>query len=281
MSYVTGMQSSMAHWQAPNHVMGSTFLRPDIQTMSVYTDTAISAALDLDRGGFLLLALLVGGDYDMVCDKHEDVSAAADIRGNQAGLQGCGIAIAHKLTRSGLGHSLLHAAQVQSLQGLSASLVAWRQQLRLELENDPHGHMGRKHVKVARSVPDDFPQERVITNYVRPVTSWPVSDNAIPSASATWVLRQPNLPQLGLLCERYFTWATGAAILQRFNSIGMWRGTCLRLLLVCVPLVCVRAAVSHSQSRVTERRMVLLTRWRRSLCGFAGQGKTLHRQGVY
>ena len=200
--------------------------------MSVYTDAAIAESLSLDRGGFLLLALLVGGDYDVVRDKNENTSTLADIGRNQAGLPGCGITIANKLTQSGLGHSLLHAAGEQPLEGLSTRLMAWCGELRSELENDPHGHMGRKHFKVARSIPDDFPSEQVVMNYVQPITSWSASNDMIPPTGAAWVLRLPSLPQLGVLCERHFTWATGPAILQRFNSIGMWQGMCVRLLLV-------------------------------------------------
>ena len=217
--------------------------------MSVYTDAAIAASLGLDRGGFLLLALLVGGDYDMVCDKKE-TPTLADIGRNQAGLPGCGMVIAHKLTQSGLGRSLLHAARQQPLQGLSASLTTWRRELRSELENDPHGHMGRKHPKVARSIPDNFPSSEVIMNYVQPVTSWSGGNNAIPPAGDAWVLRQPSLPQLGVLCERHFTWATRPTILQRFNSIGMWQGMCLRLLL----MVCQRLLLCpYSQISLLEQ----------------------------
>lgn len=239
MSYVTGRQLPIADWQATNHVMISMFLRPGSPTMSVYTDAAIAASLDLDRGGFLLLALLVGGDYDMVCGKSENTSALSNISYNQAGLPGCGIAIAHKLMHSGLGHTLLDASREQQPQGLSAaSLTAWRSELRSELEHDPHGHLGRKYFKVAQSIPDNFPSEEVIMNYIQPITTRLADEGMVPPAGVAWVLRQPDLPELGLLCERYFTWATGPAILQRFNSIGMWQGVYLHLLLtVCWPLL--------------------------------------------
>ena len=239
MSYVTGRQLPIADWQATNCMMISMFLRPGSPTMSVYTDTAIAASLHLDRGGFLLLALLVGGDYDMVRDKSENTSASSNISYNQAGLLGCGIAIAHKLTHSGLGRVLLDASrEQQQQQGLSAaSLTAWRSELRSELEHDPHGHLGQKYFKVTQSIPDNFPSEEVIINYIRPITTRLADEGTVPPADVVWVLRQPDLPELGLLCERYFTWATGPAILQRFNSIGMWQGVYLHLLMVCWPLL--------------------------------------------
>jgi len=89
--------------------------------MTIFTETAIQTKqeVQLTQGGMLLMALLGGGDYDTV------------------GLSGCGATIAFKLSHTGLGDSLLCAAQQLLAPELAGFLTSWRNELRDELMSSP------------------------------------------------------------------------------------------------------------------------------------------------
>ncbi|KAF8628608.1 hypothetical protein AX17_005954, partial [Amanita inopinata Kibby_2008] len=170
----------------------------------------LSLHRNCNHGNFLLITLLVGGDYDTV------------------GLHGCGVTLASKLMKSGLGQLLLQAAKTQEPQGLAAYLQVWREQLHSELMHNPHKHLSRKYRALAQSIPNDFPSLQVIASYVNPITSW--SDGANGPNNIAWLLWLPDLAGLGHFCKDEFTWATATAILNKFYSI-MWKGVCTRLLI--------------------------------------------------
>lgn len=89
----------------------------------------------LDREGFVLFAMLVGGDYD------------------QNGLPQCGAGLALQAVKKGLGKSLCECQNQQECH-------LWSQQLALFLQSTPRGRM--------IDVPSSFPEYQTLTKYYRP-----------------------------------------------------------------------------------------------------------------
>ncbi|KDR76087.1 hypothetical protein GALMADRAFT_247269 [Galerina marginata CBS 339.88] len=164
----------------------------------------------LTSGGFLLIALLRGGDYDN-------------------GLRGCGIKTAHNLGRySGLGESLHLAACKITVQELPDFLLDWRDALRTELSSNVHGYLEARQPAVAISVTDSFPDINVLNHYVHPTVT--LSQPAAQIDASEWVPRLPDLECLFRLCERSFSWEGREEILKKFKSL-VWNGVCVRQIL--------------------------------------------------
>lgn len=100
--------------------------------VDVYHAKDILEKHGLDRDGFVLFALLAGGDYDL------------------AGLKDCGPVKAMQMVRQGL---------AQRLRVLSKeNLHIWRQQLENALKGSPE-------------VPSDFPKQMALEHYIEPTVS--------------------------------------------------------------------------------------------------------------
>ncbi|EDR02503.1 uncharacterized protein LACBIDRAFT_309403 [Laccaria bicolor S238N-H82] len=161
------------------------------EKVTVYCAEAIRkhAALGFTDTDFLVIALLVGGDYD-------------------DGLKRCGIRIATGLARAGLGHRLLH--------GLSQSKAAdnflevWRNELREELRTNDSGHLPSCQPALSNSVPSDFPQLKVINLYRNPLSS---------KTNPTDLLGcSPNPILLAIFSEENFCWGSTHGILSHFET---------------------------------------------------------------
>ena len=145
----------------------------------------------------------------------------------QVGLAGCGSTIAHELAQSDLAGTLFHATLGLPREALSEFLADWRQKLKYQLTCDSNGLLGQKHPAVARKVSRTFPSIDILLLYANPVTSW--TAGIIPDSSQ-WRMRQPDLPAIGLLCEKSFSWGTSGQIIARFQQ-NVWRGIVMRYLL--------------------------------------------------
>lgn len=144
----------------------------------------------------------------------------------QVGLAGCGSTIAHKLAQSDLASTLFHATLGLRSEALSKFLADWRQKLKHQLMYDSNGLLGQKHPALARKVSSKFPSINILLLYAKPVTSW--TADIIPDSSQ-WRMRQPDLPAIGLLCEKTFSWGASGQMIARFQQ-NVWRGIVMRYL---------------------------------------------------
>ena len=133
---------------------------------------------------------------------------------------------AFKLSHTGLGDSLLRAAQKLPEQELAGFLISWRNELRNELSTDKSGFLCRRFPSLANSVHNNFPTLSVIYQYVKPATSWSNSGNGLDTS--VWLHQQPRLSELAALCERAFSWSP-VAINNSFCK-NVWDGCCVQRL---------------------------------------------------
>ncbi|KAJ3565362.1 hypothetical protein NP233_g7681 [Leucocoprinus birnbaumii] len=164
--------------------------------------------IQLTRGGFILIGLMSGGDYE-------------------GGLERCGIATAHALARCGFGDTLVEAARTRDREQLVDFLDNWREELRHELRTNSRGFLARKALSLSKTLPDTFPNIDVLLSYVNPVTSESLGhDGANPKI--TWS-KEPNVAALASACELFFEWGYEEAIVKRFRTV-IWPGAVLRIL---------------------------------------------------
>ena len=131
--------------------------------------------LRLTRGGLVLFALLLGGDYANRVDH-------------------CGPVAARGLAQCGFGDRLLAATQTMSAKPLEEFLTAWRDELRNELLMDSQKIIGRRYPAAAHSIPDDFPNLTVLQNYMHPLTSWSTGPpSPLPPSPAS---HEPNIHKI-------------------------------------------------------------------------------------
>ena len=178
----------------------------------------------------ILIALLVGGDYDKVGALlySQRPVAFADLRIHaQDGIKGCGIKAAYGAARYGLGDSLLDATREQSAEGLDCFLVNWRAELRRALCDDPDRLIGHKCKVAADNIPDMFPDRKILQMYTDPTTS-----SSPEGADAATVLAivpcQPDLSALASFCFCRFGWSP-KVVHEKFEAL-IWEGAYLRML---------------------------------------------------
>ncbi|KAF8349182.1 PIN domain-like protein [Amanita rubescens] len=168
------------------------------------------SSISLTRGGFVLIGLLSGGDYA------------------QAGLPGCGITTAHALARCGFGDSLYEAATTLPADALPNFLAHWRQDLQEELRTNSRGIIGRKLKKLAKEVPNSFPNIDILLSYTNPITSESLGCAAEKNMKLTWG-KEPDVGKLAATCEFYFEWGYKEAIIKRSRTL-LWHSIVLRIL---------------------------------------------------
>ncbi|KAJ7439712.1 PIN domain-like protein, partial [Mycena galericulata] len=190
--------------------------KEDAKNVNLYTleNLFINPDVSLTRGGFLLIALLAGGDYHKVY-----------------GVKGCGMGIAHAISRSDLGDALLQATLQYShpTNSLADFLVSWREALCLEFATDPHGYLGRKHPAIAANIKGDpsFPDIDVLFAYVHPTTSW--SDGHQIPDHDSWGVAEPHAAVIADLCRSYFGWEENLILAKLGNLV--YQGIALQSLL--------------------------------------------------
>ncbi|KAJ6788660.1 hypothetical protein PWT90_04969 [Aphanocladium album] len=134
-----GCTKTLRNWSSE----GKTATTPT--HVSLY-DTAAVANHGLDRQGMVLVALMSGGDY------------------LPDGIPGCGVKVACEAANAGFGSSLCSLKASDT-----ASIDAWRSELRHELLTNESGHFRTKHKSL--QIPDDFPNMEVLRYYTHPVVS--------------------------------------------------------------------------------------------------------------
>ncbi|KAF9230510.1 PIN domain-like protein [Melanogaster broomeanus] len=180
--------------------------------IKIYTEHAIAGcqAVHLTRADLVLMALVRSGDYN-------------------EGLPGCGIKIAHGLTKYKLAEPLLDAFSTMSRSEFVGFLPGWRNTLRRVLRADPEGLLGRKYTDVASVIPDSFPDYGVLQSYVMPLTSFSSSSSSSANRPCPYHIesRQPSLGALATLCERHF-WKAETIVVKMRATI--WEGALVRLM---------------------------------------------------
>ena len=87
--------------------------------------------------------------------------------------------------------------------------------------------LGRRYASLANNVTDNFPSVDLILQYARPLTSWTMDQ--LPD-TASWQPRQPRLPEIAALCEKFFSWGSSGDIVSRFKN-SLWPGIAIQHLL--------------------------------------------------
>ena len=166
-------------------------------------------SVSLTTGGLILIGLLSGGDYAQ-------------------GLPGCGITTAHALARCGFGDTLYEGAASLPHDALPDFLTSWRLGLREELRTNSRGIIGRKLAKLAKEVPDSFPDVNVLLSYTSPLTSESLGRAVEKNSKLTWS-KEPDVGKLAALCEFYFEWGYKESIIKCFRTL-LWHPIVLRIL---------------------------------------------------
>ncbi|KAF8174538.1 PIN domain-like protein [Pholiota molesta] len=164
--------------------------------------------LPFTREGAIFFALLCGGDY-------------AD------GIDGCGPTTAAALARCGFGDQLL--AAYRHLRGIEYEhfLVQWRCAIRTELRTNTQKFLSRCQPQLAATIPDNFPDHRVLDYYANPITSW--SPGRIPPDSSRWRFKQPSVAAITQFCIRHFHWRDLETMKLRLKE-NLWEGVFLQIL---------------------------------------------------
>lgn len=156
----------------------------------------------------ILIALLSGGDY------------------HQAGVTGCGPGFSHGLARCGLGDQLLQAARSMDDNALQDFLIGWRQSLREELKTNASGYLPSKRPSLVKAVDNTFPDISILRSYTNPITS--KTHSRTQHQPPQWA-DEPDLGQIGHVCELHFEWGLKDIILERFSRV-LWPGAVFRIM---------------------------------------------------
>ena len=148
----------------------------------------------------------------------------ANINIEQDGIRGCGIDIAQKLARYGLGDALLKAATTLPLEFVTTFCVKWRNEVCQTLVLDPLGILQRKHRELALTIQTmtDFPSPFIIASYLGPLTSW---FNDQPSFGGIVLSRQPDVMTIARFCIQRFSWSV-ETLLDKMR--GVWTAVVIR-----------------------------------------------------
>ncbi|KAE9409910.1 PIN domain-like protein [Gymnopus androsaceus JB14] len=217
-----------------------------IEKAKVITYTLPHPEFHLDREDLIFIALCSGGDYG-------------------SSLTNCGIKISCGLARAGFGKSLCKAAinHPKDSPQLNTFLRQWRAQLSQELRTNSSGFLPHKSPKLADSVPETFPDIKVLLAYLRPVTSETLGrseryDDLLVNNGGQdgWLKKDPSLPMLAEKCEFYFEWGFMESIIKRFRTV-IFQGVVLRIM---------RRAVLLRQSQAFDASTISLEHIRSHFC---------------
>ncbi|PPR05007.1 hypothetical protein CVT26_012577 [Gymnopilus dilepis] len=171
-------------------------------------------ALGFGRGGFILIALMAGGDYSR-------------------GIENCGIEIAVGLARCGFGDSLYHAVCMLEDIKWTRFLNQWYMDVCDELRSNKHGYLPCRNPKLADSLNKDWIDFDVLQLYVNPTTSW--SDNTQQAVDPqavkkSWVRKEPNIKDIGEFCANRLGWRT-CEVLTKNLANNLWEGVFVHMLM--------------------------------------------------
>ncbi|KAJ7493957.1 PIN domain-like protein, partial [Mycena latifolia] len=176
----------------------------------IYTSEAISShPLSLDEDALLLVALLVGGDYDR-------------------GLSKCGPKIAHALARCGFGRDLRRILTSFVGAQQAQQLTTWRAALKAELISNSSGLLDTRQPKLADKITDCFPNLSVADLYIDPLTSWSSRYTGHSPDTSLWIPAEPIVHKVAAFCVTHFGWSQ-EVIPDRLKS-NLWPGVALRMI---------------------------------------------------
>ncbi|GAW08489.1 PIN domain-like partial [Lentinula edodes] len=209
-----------AHTVIRNHSSTHAEAKSTIEKAKVYTYTLPHPLFpNINREELIFIALCSGGDYG-------------------TGLDNCGIKISYGLACAGFGKRLCLAALTYSENSddLQNFLRQWKSELSQELKTNASGFLPRKSPKLANTIPNSFPDIKVLLAYLRPVTSESLGrseryDDLLVDAGGHdgWLKKDPSLPLLAKNCEFYFEWGFLESIIKRFRTV-IFHGITLRIM---------------------------------------------------
>ncbi|GAW03188.1 PIN domain-like partial [Lentinula edodes] len=209
-----------AHTVIRNHSSTHASAKSTIEKAKVYTYSLPHPAFpDVDREDLIFIALCSGGDYG-------------------TGLDNCGIKISYGLARAGFGKKLCRAAlnHNEKSDELRNFIRQWKSELAQELKTNASGFLPRKSPKLASTIPNSFPDIKVLLAYLRPVTSESLGrseryDDLLVNDGGCdgWLKKDPSLPLLAEKCEFYFEWGFLESIIKRFRTV-IFHGITLRIM---------------------------------------------------
>ncbi|KAJ3873050.1 PIN domain-like protein, partial [Lentinula edodes] len=209
-----------AHTVIRNHSSTHAEAKSTIEKAKVYTYTLPHPLFpNINREDLIFIALCSGGDYG-------------------TGLDNCGIKISYGLACAGFGKRLCLAALTcsENSDDLQNFLRQWKSELSQELKTNASGFLPRKSPKLANTIPNSFPDIKVLLAYLRPVTSESLGrseryDDLLVDAGGRggWLKKDPSLPLLAKNCEFYFEWGFLESIIKRFRTV-IFHGITLRIM---------------------------------------------------
>ena len=144
--------------------------------INVYDAAELSRRCDLERAGYVAIAMMSGGDYD-------------------EGVKGIGIKLAIEVAQTELGKEMCTIRD-------AAALLRWRESLEQELRLNTQKLFSTKHAKLV--IPADWPSLRTLRYYSIPVVS---SEEEIRKLDQQFVWdRQLQLPELRAFVADMFEW---------------------------------------------------------------------------
>jgi len=176
-------------------------------------DEAALQLLKLTQEDFVLIALLVGGDY-LVSIKVAHLPHVPNISMKER-IKGCGINIATELAYAGFGGRLMQGIQGKTVEQATFFLTDWRADLIAELGTNTSGFLQQRQSKLALTIMPDFPDPRIINLYIQPRTS---EGNGSPSRPQPTVAKGLDVAALAMFASRHFNWVVGAKLVKRFAS---------------------------------------------------------------
>ncbi|KAG2094652.1 uncharacterized protein F5147DRAFT_778961 [Suillus discolor] len=179
----------------------------DYLNVQVFMEDGLEHGCSLTRGDQLLIALLIGGDYD-------------------AGVPGCGIEIMHKVAlHSKIGQMLLDAFLSMTPDEFSEWAKELIEDLHTLLSTNSYNSLERRYKAVAEHIPQGFPQHAVVSKYVHTFTSFLAGAAALPWDISFY---QPDLVNLADFCRQHLSWEDDAIVEKMYG--GIWEGAYLHAL---------------------------------------------------
>jgi hypothetical protein len=142
------------------------------------------------------------------------------------GVEKFGKVTAHALARCEFGDQLLKAYEgrgTRNFLDLDNFLVQWRTKVNMELRTNTHGFLPHRS---SLSLPDNFPDLRILDKYAYPVDSDKAGTVGGGAMRDKGVL---DLKRLAEFCEEKFEWGYRSAIIKRFRSL-MWKAAVIHVL---------------------------------------------------
>lgn len=162
----------------------------------------------ISAGGYLIFALLSGGDYD-------------------GGIPGCGLTVASAIAQCDYGDTLLKAFSEMNDHDLDKFLQTWRNSLRTELRDNVHNLLGHRAPAIADRISDSFPDHAIVNLYLKPQTSWSVTSASVPDHT-TWTFGPPSIPCIARFCQENLGLENILSLKKKFRNT-LWEGMFLHM----------------------------------------------------